>query len=112
VAVRNIEENVKFESCGKPDEIDSFVIKTVQKLTQENLQRFIKLLPDGLLRLKGFVHLTDHKTIAVQWSMGNLQLNEVQNFEGPTELIAMGFDLNSLEITRKFQELCTNATNK
>jgi G3E family GTPase len=103
VAIRIEKENQKFEPCGRPP-VRSVAVKTTNTLPFEALQKFIKDFEMVSYRLKGFCY-TDKGGTAIQSCFGETHYKYLEGFIGPSELIALGPDLNPEEFTRQFKEM-------
>jgi len=106
VAIRDHNDAGKYESCGRPENIRTVVLKTGKRISPENFNLF--LATESLCnsyRLKGYVRLTNDKTWAVQSSFGKISKAEISGYNGITEMIIMGSTLNAGEIHRRFKAL-------
>lgn len=70
-------------------EINSMVIKSSRKLTLESLEAFLLEWAPKAYRIKGFVNLKSNITVAVQCTMGHIEIQETFQRFYPTELIAL-----------------------
>ena len=93
------------KSLGKPD-IQSFVFKSTKALSASSVEKFLKELSLKMIRVKGYLILDNGKTIAVQFSGNNLELQEVERTIKQTELVAMGFETNYEEVKKLYELHC------
>lgn len=104
VALRRAVEHKKLEGSGQPD-LGTFVIKTTQGISRHKLESFLKEIGPDSYRIKGFVKLDDSQMVAVQSCFGESELQTVDHYMGPTELVGMGPAMVQSEIGRRFMEL-------
>lgn len=89
--------------AGGPPNIASAVIRTTKHITKIGLTRFLEQYEAKAYRIKGYVNLSDNSSVSVQSCFGQTTMMEVENSVGPTELIALGPDLNHREFTKAFE---------
>jgi len=89
VAERRSEELAGLESGGRPP-IGSVAARRSQPVSRGSLERFLARNAPGSYRLKGFVRLSDGGVVAVQSCFGRTTLAPVDNYNGASELVAMG----------------------
>jgi G3E family GTPase len=104
VAVTRMDENAAFESCGRPA-VGSAVVRSTRRITQANLERFLKVSAPGSYRLKGFVNLADGSAVAVQSCFGATEVRAVDYRDRPTELVAMGPGVDAEDFASSFEQL-------
>ena len=104
VALRISNDLAQFESGGRPD-IGSAVIRTTNSITRDKLNQFLKNETANAYRLKGFVVLNDGSCVAVQSCFGETKIDQIKNYTGPTEVIAIGPDVDAAEFTKRFYKL-------
>jgi len=104
VALQRSTELQQFDPSGRPN-IGSAVIRTTSTISRENLDRFLALETPHSYRLKGFVNLADGSKLAVQSCFGDTQFSTVSNYMGPTELIALGPDVEPDRFIKTFYDL-------
>jgi G3E family GTPase len=104
VALRRAQEHKKMEGSGRP-ELGSCVIKTTQGISRHKLESFLGEVGPVSYRIKGFVKLNDGQMLAVQSCFGESEVRPVENYQGPTELVAMGPAMVQSEYSRRFMEL-------
>ena len=102
VAIEHQERNTEHESAGKPD-IKSAVIRSTHKISLASLEKFLEEQGAQCIRIKGFVWLNDGKVAVIQSSFGVNKIHYTSNYNGPTEVIGMGYDLDSTVFSRIFK---------
>jgi G3E family GTPase len=105
VAITRQGQNQEFESCGRPDNINSVVLKSGRKITPENFRIFIGDAIIHTYRAKGYICLNNGKTLAVQSVFGHLTTAEITGYHNLTEMIFIGPDVNASDLNRKFKIL-------
>lgn len=76
------------KALPRPD-VNSMVIKSGRKLSEENLHKFLNHWASKAYRIKGFVNLKEGRTVAVQCTFDSVELLETEHSFHPTELIAI-----------------------
>lgn len=92
------------KTMPRPD-INSMVIKTGRKVSQESLHLFLNEWANKAYRIKGFVNLKEGKTAAVQCTFDSVEIIEVEDGFHPTELVALTNQFTLREWNRAFKEL-------
>jgi G3E family GTPase len=92
------------KSLPRPD-VNSMVIKSGKKVSHDSLQVFLKNWTSRAYRIKGFVNLTNGKTVAVQCTAETVELQYVEKTFSPTELIAISDQFTLREWNKAFKEL-------
>ncbi len=111
VELKNIIKKPKFfqqkgnESLGRPD-IASYIVKSSQKINANKLGEFLNKYALGCYRYKGFVHTTDNKTLMVQGVFDSFKVEEVSNYNGPSELVLIGEIPTKENLQIAFQYYC------
>lgn len=95
-------EEVK--TMPRPD-VNSMVIKSGRKIPQVSLVEFLRQWAPKAYRIKGFVNLTEGKTVAVQCVFDSVEIVEVGNTFQPTELVAITHQFTLREWNRAFKEI-------
>lgn len=86
------------------DPFVSFVIQSGRKnLNKDRLNTFLKTLPRGVFRLKGYVNV-DGKTFLLQFSTGIWDMEE-QARRRDTVLVFIGVNINRKAILKKYHKL-------
>jgi G3E family GTPase len=104
VAQKTMTRNNQFESCGRPD-LGVFVLKTTRTISREHLELFIDNYAKKTIRMKGFAKLTNNQCMAIQSSFDRYELKSIDSYNGPTEIIAIGDELDVSEFSRRYREL-------
>lgn len=104
IAQKSRANNNQFESCGRPD-LSVFVLKTSRAISKEHLERFIDNYAKKTIRMKGFAKLTNNQCMAIQSSFDQYELKSIDRYNGPTEIIAIGDELDVSEFSRRYREL-------
>ena len=107
VALRRAHEHEEIEGSNRPD-LGSCVIKTTQGISRNKLESFLDEMGPDSYRIKGFVRLDKGQMVAVQSCFGESEVLPVENYTGPTELVAMGPALVQSEFSRRFMELAVS----
>lgn len=94
----------EINSMPRPD-VNSMVIKSNKKVTQESLQKFLESWTSKAYRIKGFVNLLNGKTVAVQCTTKTVELMETENAFRPTEIVAISDEFTLREWNSAFKEL-------
>ena len=92
------------KTLARPD-INSMVLKSGRKLSEENLTVFLNMWAPKAYRIKGFVNVKNGKTLAVQCTTGLIETFPVLNRYGSTELIALTDKFTLREWNKSFKEL-------
>jgi G3E family GTPase len=104
IALKQIDKNEPQESEGRPD-IGSAVVRTTNPISLENLNYFLGQEGLDTYRLKGFVNLDNGSKVVVQSCFGDTQIEEVPDYMGPTEIIAMGPKIDADRFMQRFNAL-------
>lgn len=83
--------------------INSMVIKSGRKLTEEKLQGFLTEWAPKAYRIKGFVNLKNGETVAVQCTFGHTEVLETNEKFGITELIALTDEFTLRDWNKSFR---------
>lgn len=97
VAVRKSHEFASLEAGGRPG-IQSVVIRTSKPVTPEGLQHFLDTYLPKTYRMKGYVRLSDGTVRALQTSFEHWETTDLSNYQGNTEIIVMGVNLQPREM--------------
>lgn len=82
------------KSGGRPD-IQSAVLRTTRAFDKNQLKSFLDEVSERAIRMKGYIFTKDLKMIAIQSTFGENESKEIQFDQKQTELIAMGYDINT-----------------
>ncbi|MFO7617141.1 MAG: GTP-binding protein [Bacteroidales bacterium] len=88
--------------------ISSCVVRSNRLFDAASTERFIRDQAPGLIRMKGYVRISPGQTLHVQTVYGEVNLLTVNDYEGPTELIALGGGLNRHDFSKQFLALPQN----
>lgn len=102
VALRKSEGFLSIAGGGRPD-LSAWVIKTQDCISRGGLTDFLEEQLPSTVRMKGFVKLDDGTVLAVQSSYDVYSLETVEDYQGPTELIAMGQGLDRESFEDRFR---------
>ncbi|WP_066631608.1 GTP-binding protein [Labilibacter marinus] len=80
------------QSEGRPDTV-ACVLRSHEKLCECNLKAFLHHLKQDCPRIKGFLNLDDGRVVSVHTVFDEVEIKEVSNYTGRSELIAFGKDL-------------------
>ena len=97
-------EHRRYEPLGRA-EISTVVLKTSRPIDRKKLDAFIREVEGKLVRLKGFVLLSDQRIISIQSEFGQTRLTEVAHYQGNTELIGLGWDISPAGFGRRFHDI-------
>ncbi|BAX81216.1 GTP-binding protein [Labilibaculum antarcticum] len=90
-------------SEGRPD-MNACVLRTHDKIERSNLQLFLKHLQSTCPRIKGFLNLTDGKIVSVNSVYEKAEIKDLENYMGPSELIAFGHNLSVSDLRATFKQ--------
>lgn len=97
-------EHRQFEP-GRRADISTVVLRTSRPIDRKGLDVFIREVESKLVRLKGFVLLSDQKIISIQSEFGKTKMMEVSYYHGNTELIGLGWDISPVGFGRRFHDI-------
>ena len=66
---------------------------------------FLSEVENKMVRLKGFVLLNDGIKVKIQSGFGDTFIKEISWYNGPTELIGLGYDITPAMFGRRFHEI-------
>ena len=92
------------EPLGRPD-VTTAVLKSTHPLTKSALDTFLAEHIHKAFRLKGFIKLNDFSAMMVQAVDGELETAKIKDYNGPSQLVAIGPALNAKSFSRRFREL-------
>lgn len=92
------------EAAGRPDWSCS-VLRTHEVVEESALMAFIKKMQGDSPRIKGFINLSNGKTVSIQTSFEQIEITEVNNYSGRGELIVFSPNLTPLEIKKTFMQI-------
>lgn len=91
-------------SEGRPP-FNTCVIKTNRLFDETATRQFISSQAPKLIRMKGYVRVSPESTLLVQTVFNEINLLIINDYDGPTELIALGTELNRQDFSRQFLAL-------
>lgn len=92
-------------SATRPD-LDSYVIKSNGKITEEKLKDFIASLKGKCIRSKGYVKLFEERTVFVQGVFDDYSFSEVNITINVTELLIIGNFEENRNYQIAFEDFC------
>ena len=95
------------KSGSKPDMGVSF-LRLHEKISEKELIAFINDIQSTSQRIKGFVHLKDGRTLAVQTVFDNFEYTEMEKYEGRTELIIFNDEYSPRDLQKMFKTRVKN----
>ena len=102
VAMRKNEGVYSLAGSGRPD-FGAYVIKTTTEISLNNLEAFMNEVAPGSFRIKGFVRIDNNQMMAVQSCFGDIKMEILSDYSGPTELIGIGPDIDHINFGRRFR---------
>ncbi|WP_163712441.1 CobW family GTP-binding protein [Mangrovibacterium lignilyticum] len=90
---------------GRPD-VESVVIKSAQSISEKALRSFVQNLNGACFRAKGFVRLENGKQGFMQAVFDQLEIKELDQQAGSTELVLIGQFDKSVNLQLKYDEYC------
>ena len=97
-------EHRRCEPHGRA-EISTVVLRTSRPIDRKKLDAFLREVEGKLVRLKGFVLLSNQRIISIQSEFGRTRLTEVAHYHGNTELIGLGYDITPADFGRRFHDI-------
>ena len=100
---RSYEQYKGIEAASRPDWACS-VLRTHESVDEEKLHAFLEKIIPFSPRTKGFIKLKSGKTVAIQSTFDQIEIKEIENYNGRGELIVFSPKLSSIEIRKIFNE--------
>lgn len=88
----------------RPD-LTSCVVRSSRYFDEQPVREFIKANAEYLHRLKGYIRINDHQTLAIQTVFTDISIKYIEDYDGPSELIAIGPGLNIREFSKQLLSL-------
>ncbi len=88
----------------RPD-VGSCVVRSNRYFDEQAVTGFILQAAPGLYRMKGFIRIDAHRTLAVQTVFSDIRIEPAQEYEGISELIAIGPGLINRDFSKQFLSL-------
>jgi len=95
------------QSDGMPD-INACVLRTHNRISERQLTAFISELQVDCPRIKGYLNLNDDRVVSIHSVYDTMELKELKNYVGPSELIAFGYNLTIGNLRKKFKKYLSN----
>lgn len=95
------------KSAGRPD-IAACVLRTHNKIGERQLKAFIAELQISCPRIKGHLELDDNRMVSIHSVYDSLEIKELNNYIGPSELIVFGYQLTISDLRKKFKKHLSN----
>lgn len=93
-------------SAGRPD-MSTCVLRTHDRVDRAGLEQFLRSMQAACSRIKGFVTLDDGSSVAFHSVFEQLEIREIEDYAGPSELIVFGQGLSVSGVRKQFKA-CTN----
>lgn len=97
------------ESEGRPD-MKACVLRTHDKISKQQLKAFVSDLHQQCPRIKGYLNLKDGRVMSVHSVFDSMEFIALNNYVGPSELIAFGYDLMVTDLRKKFKIYTENSS--
>ncbi len=104
VALRQKEHHATITPSGRAD-ISTVVLKTSRPVSKEGLRMFLSEVENKVIRMKGFVMLNDGSKARIQSQFGRTSVEGISWYNGPTELIGLGYYITPADFGRRFHEI-------
>jgi G3E family GTPase len=104
LAIKNKEDHLKEKPFGRSD-IRTLVLRTSRPVPMKALQAFAAEVSPMLVRMKGYVLVDKGHPVAVQNVFGKTSIRTVESYTGQTELVGLGWGIESRDFGRKFHEI-------
>ncbi len=101
---------VGVESEGRPS-MNTCVLRTHDRIDRQGLERFLESMGDDSPRIKGIIGLRDGKFVSFQTVYDQVEIREIEDYVGPSELIVFGEGLSVGSVRRQFKA-CTQEPAK
>ncbi len=85
--------------------INSMVIRSRKKVPKSSLMDFLAEWSPKAFRIKGFVNLTNGNSVAVQCTLGSVEVQVIEKLSQPAELIALTTKFRLKEWNNSFKAL-------
>ncbi len=101
--IRKASEFSGSEPQSRPP-VGTAVVKSTKKISVANLNAFLQEQAPKAWRLKGHVRIDDGSAVMLQSVFGKSEIAPL-DYAGPTEIIAIGPEVDAKEFSRRFREL-------
>lgn len=95
------------KSEGRPD-IQAIVLRTHTPISVDALKDFLKDMSKLTLRIKGFVNMKEGGVKAFHSVFEQTEIKDIQDYSGPTEIIAFGEGISPRFLKSKFEEFANS----
>ena len=83
--------------------MNASVLRTHDRIDRMGLKQFMQSLGPDCPRAKGFLGLQDGSFVSFQSVYDQLEIREIEDYVGPSELILFGEKLTADDIRRRFK---------
>jgi len=94
------------KSKGKPP-VNACVLRTHKKISEYHLKKFISEMQISCPRIKGYINLDDGRFVSIQSVYEDFDIKEIDNYKGPSELIAFGWQLDVTNLRKTYFKFAT-----
>ena len=91
-------------SEGRPT-LGSCVVRSTRFFHEDLVRDFVLENSHYLHRIKGYIRIDESDTMAIQTVFTDISIRMITGFDGPSELIAIGPDLNNREFSKQLLSL-------
>lgn len=105
LAIRESQNISKIEPLTRPH-IGTATIKSTRKISKKQLESFLHMFLDKAYRIKGHVQLGDESAVIVQSTFGSIEIEILNGYIGPSELVAIGPGIDAKEFSAQFRAFC------
>jgi len=95
--------NINHLISSGPPNIFSAVVRTTGNIARKDLEQFLSQYEMNTYRIKGYVNLSDNSSVSVQSCFGKTKILSVEKSMSPTELIALGPNLDHRVFSNAFE---------
>ncbi len=93
-------------SVGTPSlTMTSCVVRSTRYFHEKLIREFLDEYASSLHRIKGYIRIDESDTMAIQTVFGEISIKMILGYNGPSELIAIGPDLNKREFSKQLLAL-------
>jgi len=111
IAMRQKEKHSGIVPSERAD-VSTVVLKTSRPISKEGLQVFLSEVEKKVLRMKGFVMLDDGTKVKIQSQFGRTSVEKIAWYNGPTEIIGLGYYITPTLFGRRFHEIRGESSNE
>jgi len=92
------------DSAGRPEDFRACVLRTHDRISEDNLKQFLCDLQKICPRTKGHFNLCDGRVLSVNQVYDFLEMQELKDYMGPTEFVAFGKNIDIVYLRNKFKQ--------